>query len=235
MRESSSPAPWFRWISSSLASLVSPLALLALEVVLGEVEIWVVGGKFSVTCWHDSVPRRTPSFPLGATPVFGSDLSLSCTGLSISASSTTGFREEERWEVLGLGPACSPAVDAVSYKIGSKFELMENIDCSKFGNKERYYNDYLITVRERIGAFRSFGRNIFDRFKIRSFLVRIRRGTNCRFAFVRFLNPLGLGFRWLISLFAGDFGCINVVKIIIIYIYFLFLKKNLYLFSHISF
>jgi len=35
---------------SSSASSVSPLALLALEVVLGEVEIWGVGGKFSMTC-----------------------------------------------------------------------------------------------------------------------------------------------------------------------------------------
>jgi len=77
----------------------------------------------------------------------------------------------------------------------------------KFGNEDRDYNGYLITIRARISTFRSFDRNIFDKFKIRSFHVRIRRGTRCGFAFVRFWDPLGFGFRWPFSLFAGDFRC----------------------------
>ena len=80
---------------------------------------------------------------MGAASVFGSVSSLSCNGLSIYASSTTGFREGERWEVLGLGPACSPTVEAVSYESRSKFELIENLS---FSNTEIRKDVTIITL-----------------------------------------------------------------------------------------
>jgi len=80
---------------------------------------------------------------LEATSVFGSVSSLACAGLSISSSSTTRFREEERWEVLGFSPTCSPAVKAISYKRGSKFELMK---ASNFSNSEIRKDVAVITL-----------------------------------------------------------------------------------------